>query len=266
MLIKSLINIDSFDDSQAISLRAISSFISAYPLVVSVKTNREFLNDRVIYSRFQLPVVTPELFKNLIDEDSVPVVESSKGRNTISIDTNLLREKRKQMSMSLQKLSEVIGISKKALYEIEKNRVNPTEDTVNRLEAFLKIDLKTPYSLRIPGKTYLKPRNEFQKKVSDEFSRMGIDNSSVYSAPFEIIGKEEFSLITGLSKNKAMMKRDVKEIKMLSSVFSSKAVFILKKKPGEETIEGIPIVLESDLPEIESSKEFTKIMQEKSGV
>ena len=262
MLIKSLINVDGLNQEQALSLRSISYFLSAYPLVVSVKTNRQFLSDEIIYSRFQLPVITPEMLSSILEQELVPVIQSAKGKHTVEIDTSVLREKRKELQLTLEQLSEIVGISKKALYEIENNRVNPTNETVKRLEDTLKTDLKNPYKLRTAEKTYLKPKNDFQSKVSKEFSRIGIDNSSVYSAPFEIVGKEKFSLITSLSKNGLKIKKEATIVKKLSSIFSSKAVFVAKRCE-EHAVEGVPIVLESELPEIESLKELDKLLEEK---
>jgi len=262
MLIKSMINVDGLDHDQALSLRTISSFLSAYPFIVSVKTNREFLNDEIIYSRFQLPVITPEMLSKILGEDLIPAVQSARGKHTIAIDVNTLREKRKELQLTLEQLAEIVGISKKALYEIEKSRVNPTSETVKKLENVLRIDLKNSYKMKTAEKTYLKPKNDFQNKVSKELSRIGIDNSSVYSAPFEIVGKEKFSLIISLSKNNVKIKKEAGVVKRLSSIFSSKAVFVAKKC-REQSVEGVPIVLESELPGIESSNELDEVLKEK---
>jgi len=245
------------------SLRSISSLLSAYPFIISVKTNREFLNDEIIYSRFQLPVITPEMLSKILDEEIIPAVQSAKGKHTVVVDVNGLREKRKELQLTLEQLAEIVGISKKALYEIEKSRVNPTSETVKKLENALRMNLKNSYKMKTVGKTYLKPKNDFQSEVSKEFSRIGIDNSPVYSAPFEIVGSEKFSLITGLSKNNVKIKKEVGVVKKLSLIFSSKAVFIAKKC-REHSVGGVPVVLESELPEIDSSKELGKILEEKA--
>jgi len=174
-----------------------------------------------------------------------------------------LRKKREELDLSLDKLSKQIGISKKALYEIENQRVNPTLETVKRLEELLGIDLKLPYKMERVERTYIKPKNEFQKKVSLEFSRLGIDNSAVTSSSFEIIGKEKTSLVTGLSDNTVKIKKVVSQVKGLSSVFSSQGMFVAKKS-HEQAIDGVPIVLESELPELESSRELSELIKEKS--
>jgi putative transcriptional regulator len=262
MLIKSLINVDGLNQEQALSLRSISYFLSAYPIIISVKTNRQFLSDEIIYSRFQLPVITPEMFSKILEEEFVPAIQSAKGKHTVAIDAVALRERRKELQLTLGELSEIVGISKKALYEIENKKVNPTNETVKKLEAALKTNLRSLYKLKIAEKTYLKPKNDFQSRVSKEFSRIGIDNSSVYSAPFEIVGREKFSLITGLSKNGLKIKKEATIVRKLSSIFSSKAVFIAKKCK-EQVVEGVPVVLESELLEIDSSEELSKVLEEK---
>lgn len=263
MLIKALTNVDGLVQEQAQSLKTISYFVSAYPLVVSERTNRNSLNDEVIYSRFEVPVVTPNMFECIIEEEVIPEIKAIKGKHTVTINTVYLRKKREELNLSLKKLSREIGISKKALYEIENQRVNPTLETVKRLEDLLDIDLKTPYKMEKVERTYVEPKNEFQKKVSSEFSRIGVDNSAVTSASFEIIGKDKTSLITGLSENTVRIKKVVSQVKGLSSIFSSQRMFVAKKS-HEQAIDGVPIVLESELPELESSRELNKLIKEKS--
>lgn len=263
MLIKALTNIDGLVPEQAQSLRAISYFVSGYPLVVSERTNRDSLLDEVIYSRFQIPVVTPQTFECIIEEEIIPEVKAIKGKHTVTINTTYLRKKREELNLSLEKLSKEIGISKKALYEIENQRVNPTLETVKKLEELLGVDLKIPYKMKNVERTYIEPKNEFQKKVSLEFSRIGIDNSSVTSASFEIIGREKNSLITGLSDNTVKIKKVASKVKGISSIFTSQGMFVAKKS-HEQSIDGVPIVLESELPELDSSKQLNKLIKEKS--
>ncbi len=262
MLIKASFNLDGLSEEHALSLRAISYFISAYPLIVSVKTNRGFLDDKIIYSRFQIPVITPKMFDLLVKNEEIPFIEATKGKHLVAIDCEILKNKRKEMGLSLKELSKLVGISKKALYEIENKRVNPSFETVEKLEKVLKIDLKQSFKLKRPKPVYLKPKSNFQRMISKEFRRIGIENSCVYSAPFELIGKEKYSLITRLSRDTNEAKRRYQTIKKISSFFSSQAIFITKIA-RETNINGIPVLLESELKEIESTREFNKLLSEK---
>lgn len=263
LLIKTLLNVDALDESHAMDLRAISYFLSAYPFVVSQRNNREHLDDETVYSRFELPVITPQLFKSMLEEEEMVVTHSSKGRHTKEINTFVLKEKRKEMDFTLEELARRTGISKKAMYEIENKRVNPQQDTVKRLETILGIELTLPYEMKHTEALYLKPKHNFQRTVSMEFSRIGIDNSAVHASPFEIIGKENFSLITHLSTIPSEVRSELTEIKQLSGILSSKAVLI-SKRSYKESVEGVPIVSESELSELHSSKELSKIIEERS--
>jgi len=264
MLIKALTNVDSLIEEQAKSLRTISYFLSAYPLIVSERTNRGCLSDEIIYSRFEVPVVTPRTFDCMIEEETIPEIRAKRGKHVVRINTTFLKRKRKELNLSLEQLSEEIGISKKALYEIENERVNPTRETVEKLEKFFGVNLKIPYRFTYTEATYLQPRDEFQERVSFEFSRIGIENSAVYSAPFQIIGKEENTLITSLSKNSKRIRKEAKLVKTLSSLFSSQGIFVAKKCK-ESSFDGIPVLLESELSELENSKELSRLIQEKGG-
>lgn len=261
LLVKILVNIDALNKEHALSLHAISYFLSAYPFLVSIKNNREFLSDRIVYSRFSLPVVTPKLFEEILVEEAV-AIQSAKGRYTEEINSFSLREKRKECGYTLAELSEIVGITKKALYEIENKRVNPSEETVKKLEDILGIKLGLAFEMKTSKPVHIEPKDEFQKKVSKEFARIGMDNSAVHSAPFEIVGRKEFSLITSLSKNTAKIRKDACIIRRLSDIFSSYAVFVAKKS-REKSMEGIPIFLEKELSGIGSSKEFADLLLEK---
>ena len=259
-LLKVLMNIDGLTQGQASSLRTISYFISANPFVISTRNNRESLSDDTVYERFDIPVLTPKSFDEMLVGELV-AEHSAKGRHTLEINTFTLRERRQEMKYTLEQLADQAGISKKALYEIENKRVNPTKGTVRKLEALLSITLTMPYEPTAVQPSYLQPKDDFQKNVSQELSRIGIDNSSVYSAPFEIVGKEKFSLITTLSENTAKIRRESAKVKGLSDTLNSKALFIARRT-REKTIDGVPVVLESDLPEIDSTKHLSEILEE----
>jgi putative transcriptional regulator len=261
VLVKSMVNIDGFHSDTAQSLRTVSYFLSACPFVVSMKNNRSFLTDDMIYKRFDIPVVTPKMFDNILEEEAYSA-KSAKGRHTIEIDADALKEKRYEMKFTLNELSNLVGISKKALYEIESKRTNPTEKTVKKLERVLKVELRNIYRPHVAEKTHSEPANELQRKVSKELSRIGTENSPVQHAPFEILGKEEFSFITGLG-NVKRIRRSAVTMKKLSGIFSSSAFFVAKNIE-EKSVDGVPVILEDELPEIGSSKELKRLIEESS--
>lgn len=262
LLVKVLMNVDALKEDQAMSLRAVAYFMNGQALVVCVKNNRETLEDDVVYSRFELPVMTPKLLESMVVQNEISAASSAKGRRTVEIDPEAMRGRRKELGLTLEGLAERAGITKKAAYEIESRRVNPTRETAEKLERILSAKIQKPYQIREAPITYLKPRSEEQGRLSKELSRIGIDNSSVYSSQFHNVGKERFPIITSLSHSVDRIKHKAIELRKISGFFSSKAVFVAKKS-DKGSVHGVAVVLESELPEIGSSKDLKKFIEEK---
>ncbi|MEM5801870.1 MAG: helix-turn-helix domain-containing protein [Candidatus Aenigmatarchaeota archaeon] len=261
LLLKILLNVDALEREQALTLLSISHFISAFPFVISEKTNKGFLKKGIIYSRFGLPVINSQTFDEILEEE-IYLIHAAKGRYVMEIDVEKLRRTREELGYSLSELSKLVGVSKKTLYEIEKKRVNPSEKTLEKLEKILNTRLILPFRPKVPEELKLKPKDNFQKQVMEEFTRIGIDNSATYSTLFDIVGKEKFSLIIGLAKGRLNLKRKAQNVKKISKIFDSKAFFV-GRAVNKEIIEGLPLILEEELSEIQNVNEFNKILEEK---
>ena len=257
LLLKVLFNMDSFSEEHALSLRSTSYFLSGYPFIVSVRSTRYFLDDNTVYSKFSLPVVTPKLLEKIVTERP-PVIEASKGKLTAEIDAELLRKKRMELGYTIEELAKKVGISKKALYEIEHKRVEPSVKNVEKLEKIIDADLRVSFNFKEPEPAYLKPKDDLEKKVSQGLKKMGVDNSCVRSLLFNLVGREKFSLITSLFKGQEKMDENIRMVKKLASIVCSKVLFIAKRPA--ESLEDVPLLLESDLFEM-SKKEFQKLIK-----
>jgi len=265
MLIKSLTNVDSFDVGLATSLRAVSHMLSASPFVVSLRTNRQPLRDSMVYNRFEVPVVTPATFEDILEDDAY-VSHAAKGRHSVEIDATALRAKRYELKFTLEELAALVGVSKKALYEIESKRTNPSDKTAAKLERLLKVKLRNAYSpqpaTRAEGK--LEPETPLQRKVSSELNRLGIENTAVRHAPFEIAGKQDFVLITRMAEEMKGMKPTAKPMLKLSNMLGARAFFVAERY-DRKSVDGVPVILQEDLHEIANAKELKKMLGENNG-
>ncbi|MFH1623102.1 MAG: helix-turn-helix domain-containing protein [Candidatus Aenigmatarchaeota archaeon] len=267
LLIKSLTNVDSFDAGQAMNLRAVSHFVSASPFVVSLHTNRQLLRSNVVYSRFDVPVVTPATFEDIIEDDAY-VTQAAKGRHTVEIDADAMRARRNEMRFTLEELAALVGVSKKALYEIENKRTNPMEKTAAKLERMLKVRLRSAYAPRPAAAVdgTVGAAGPLQKKVSEELDRLGIENTAVQHAAFEIAGKQDFTLITRVAEPKGMkgLKRVAEPIRRLSAIFGARAFFVAERC-DHGSVDGVPVISEEELRRVGSAKELRKMLGENNG-
>jgi len=253
LVIKILSNIDGLLFTHASSIKAISHFLSAYPFIISLVTNRSHLLDGIIYFRFGLPVVTPKTFEKILEKREVKI--STKGKHVAEIKTDVLRRRRAELNLSLKKLASLVGISKKAMYEIENKRVNPSEETIEKLEQVLGVKLKKSFEPEIPKRIILKPKDRFEKRISVKLEAIGIDNSTVYSTTFNLIGKTKFSLIS-VAKKKIIPEK-LQEIKTFSEFLSIYAFGICKHKIDAN----IPILTDKDLRKINSPEELAEAIE-----
>ena len=259
LLVKTLLNIDSLLEHQAMSLRVASTFLSAHPLIVSVKNNRSKLLDRLIYSRFGLPVVTPSTFEELLFEDALPYVYSIKGKHVVSIDKERMRKRRKELGYTMEQLAKKIDVSTKTIYEIETGRVNPTLETVEKLEKVLNESLKSRYTLSATKieRTYIEPPTHLAKIVSQKFDSWNVEHSYIYSRLIDIMGKKNVSVATTLLDTK---KITIRNIARFGEFFDCWTVFIAKRKLE---LPEVPSICLDELEEINTFKEFLRLLKEK---
>jgi len=257
LLLKVLFNVDCISQETAYSLRSLAYFLSAYPLIVALRSTRFRLQDNIVYSRFFTSVVTPKLLESIID-NNFPSVKAAKGRHTVEIDTELLRKKRLENNYTLEQLAKKIGISKKALYEIEHKRVNPTIGHVEKMEEVLNTKLRINVRLECPEPAYLEPKDSFEKKVAAQFNRMKIENSPVRSTIFKIVGREKRSFITGLYQDEEKILESLQHFKKMTEVTSAKSLFIVRE--GKKYLKDLPIILESDLERMDK-RDFIKVIE-----
>ena len=263
LMIKVLTNIDSFSREHANNLKIMSDFLLSKSLTISVRSNRGALSDNVIYSRFGIPIMTIDSFRNIITNDWLPSVFAIKGKHVVHIDVNLLRNSREKMGLSLEELGKKVDISKKSLYEIENKRVNPTEEAVDKLEEFFDIKLSKNYEIEV-ARDYdeIYPKTNFQKKIHSEFSRLKINSSCLSCSPFDIVGKKKETFLTGLSENEGNLEQRSKILNDISSLVDTLSVFI-SKNSKVENVDGVPVISKSEIDELDSYRDFTCLIKER---
>ncbi|MBL7170141.1 MAG: helix-turn-helix domain-containing protein [Candidatus Aenigmarchaeota archaeon] len=263
LLIKVLGNVDSFSEEHANNMKVMSNFLSAKSLTVSARCNRNRLSDNVVYSRFGIPIMSLGSFETIIENDWLPSVLAVRGKHVVKIDIGLMKQNRKEMKMSLEELSRKIKISKKSLYEIENERVDPSKETVEKLEDFFGVNLSKKYEIKVAESYHeVSPKSEFQNKVYSKFSEMKIECSCLSSSPFEIIGKKKEVLLTGLSEDERILEANSKILSDISSFTNTLSVFIAKESQNKN-VDGVPVILDSEIDEIDNYRDFSGLIRER---
>ena len=154
-IVKVLTNVDGLLEVHATTMKILSAAVDACPFVVSLKTNRGKLMDSIVYSRFNIPVITPNTLEMLLFEEKLPNTFTSRGKHLVRINFERMKRKRLKLGMTLSELAKITGLTIKAVYEIESGRVNPTLNSARKIEEALNEELI------LPG--YTKPEVNFER-------------------------------------------------------------------------------------------------------
>ena len=271
LLLKVLINIDGFTGQQAEEIKKVASTILASPLVVGVKSKYEYLEEDVVYERHGIPVIAPETLRNMIVDGIYPEVFADRGGYFVEVDGNAIKEAREKENLSLKDLANRTHVSRETIYKYEHSMVRASPETVITLESILNMKITLSVDIfKIPESENVKTMQDTPK----ELAQLGFGVILTNKTPFDAIAKSDpeleelkrnIAMITNMEKNRnqKVLKKMALNVKDLSGVTGTDAVFIFEQKRNMECIEGVPVVHNWELGEMESSKDFLKIIKER---
>ncbi len=271
LLLKVLINIDGFTGQQAEEIKKVASSILASPLVVGVKSKHEYLEEDVVYERHGIPVIAPETLRNMIVDEIYPEVFADRGGYFVEVDGNAIKEARERENLSLKDLANHAHVSRETIYKYEHGMVRASPETVITLENILNMKITLSVDIfKIPESENISTSENTPK----ELANLGFGVIPTNKTPFDAIAKSDpemeelkknISMITNMDKNRnqKILQKMALNVKDLSCVTGTEAVFIFEQKKKVECIEGVPVVHNWELGEMENSKEFLKIIKER---
>ena len=271
LLLKVLINIDGFTGQQAEEIKKVASTFLASPLIVGLKSKHEYLEEDVVYERHGIPVIAPETLRNMITEEIYPEVFADRGGYFVQVDGEAIKEAREREELSLKELADKAHVSRETIYKYEHGLVRACPETVITLESILNMKITLSVDIfRIPeAETTNTPEN-----APKELMNLGFSLIPTTKTPFDALAtndpqikelKEKIAMITNMEKNrnKKILEKMAINVKDLSGVTGTDAVFILENKKPISCIEGVPVVHSWEMGEMDSSREFLKIIKER---
>ncbi|MCK4927258.1 MAG: hypothetical protein KAS11_02235 [Candidatus Aenigmarchaeota archaeon] len=258
LLIKVLMNIDSFSSLQAEDLKKMASVLVASPVLCGFHgRNFNMLPDSV-YERFGIPAVNPDTFLSSLDL-VMPYILSKKGKNTVSIDNILLKDMRDESGMSFRKMANVLGLSKKTVYLAEKTG-KTSLDVASVIESFFSRDIRLPvdiFSFDISFKVHKK--TEFEESVTKLTSRIGYSDLVFHTAPASIIFKDDDAFLMCDIGGSSVNARKVENLKNLGD-FCEVPRFVIVNRSNVLNVGGVAVVKIEEIKKTGSKDEFMELI------
>jgi putative transcriptional regulator len=266
VMLKFLLNLDSFSEASAVDMKVLSSLLSAYPLLIGVRTRNFNLQDDVLYGRYGINAVTMNTFFNIFSQGVYPSVNSSRGGFYVKIDGEKLKMIRDDKNISVGELAEKIGVSRTMVYSYENMGLGATLSTVIKLEEYLGEALALPLEVfRIPGAADSEGRvEEAWNEVFLRLERIGFKIHPIRRAPFEAVTKSENeSMLTKVDKRPNKTLKEIEIIKEVSGVVDCSAFVVTDSSKAKENLRGIPVIKSYELEKIESQSEFLETLEDR---
>ncbi len=264
------INADSSQIKDAKELKVLCEAIDASPLYISLLGGQKKLKKGVVYSRKGIPLITPETLKDMILEGVPPYVFSAPGGFYVKMDSEILEKARKEKKISLNKLADIGGVSRKAIQKYE-DGMGADLEVALKLEEFLGEDLIlpiNPFEKEDSDEEYpesLENYSKLERNIFESLRSIGYKIVPTCKCPFEAVTEDDDTVILsgiGSEKNQELKKK-AEMVSNLSDITEKDSVIFLRKVRTKKNIEGIPLIAEEELSQIEERKKISEILADR---
>jgi putative transcriptional regulator len=250
--IKTHENIGSISVLDALELRTISEHLAAASILVCEKTRHRTMEDDTIYSRYGIYAITPLTLEDITIHGNNPLVDATPGGYYVRLNSEKLKRERQRRGLSVGKLAEMTGISRRTIYGYEKGLARASVGAAYNLEYVLGIPLGQGIDLfqRPPkqDKGFLAAAKRIisthhcLRSVERKLSKLNIFVAHTRRAPFDFIAesqKENVNIVGGVADGKERnLERRVEEIISVGRVINAQPILIAEneQKAGNRNI------------------------------
>ncbi len=254
LLIKVLEDANSIGEGYASSMKNLSSYIDASPVIVAEKAGHP-LEDGVVYSRFGVYTFNYGTFRSCL-ENSFPMLVSTKAGFTASVIGERLRQRREEEGYSLGTISRKVGVSKRMIAKYESNLADVSLRSAVALNKVLGGSIFNRVDVFAVAKEVA---NEHPSAIARKYDELGFRAADTRKAPFDVVARMEKELI--LTQVKAKGEKPSQQLESMQNLLGADALVIFDKD-YESKAGKLPSIQKRDFLDIDSAKELIRFLRE----
>ncbi len=268
LIVKVLSNIDAFSKDNADEMKVLADSLGATPLVTGERSSSGALEPGIVYSRFNISIVSNETLADLLLDEAPPFIFAAPGGLYVRLDSELLKTAREERGISLGVLAETAGVSRRTIQMYESG-MGAMIDAALRMEEYLNLPIIEPIDpFTFKSEERMKEQHA-PPSIDDQFalrqlSSLGFSVRPVIKSPFEAVTKNENALmLTSLgSDDEKVMERAIvaSEISRIMDRFS---ILIVEKKHERDNINSTAVVSNEELKKIDEPNDLTNLVAER---
>ena len=117
--------------------------LDATPIVIGERSSSGSLEAGIVYSRFNISIISNDTLADLLLEDAPPFIFAAPGGLYVKLDSDMLRAAREERGISLGTLAETAGVSRRTIQMYE-GGMSAMIDAAVRLEEYLDAPIIEP--------------------------------------------------------------------------------------------------------------------------
>ncbi len=265
LIVKVLSNVDAFSKENATEMKTLADALGATPLVVGERSSSGDLEAGIVYSRFNISIVSNETLADLLLEDSPPFIFAAPGGLYVRLDSELLKKTREGMGMSLGTMAEIAGVSRRTIQMYEAG-MGAMIDAALRIEESLGLPIIEPID------PFEFKNDERDKEHRDEHApvdtfavnqlcNLGFSVRPVVRSPFEAVSKNDKALmLTGFGSDDKKLAQRALVASDISRIVDKFSILIVERKHERDNIDSTAVVSNEELKKIDAPEELTDLV------
>ena len=270
VIFKILSNVDSFTKFNANQLKVIATMLGGVPILIGERNSSKKIESGIVYLRYGIPMFNSKTLHEFFIEGCPPLIFSAPGGFYVNIDGEALREARQTKSVSLGRLAEIAGVSRKAIQMYESG-MSTMIDVAIRLEEYLDrplIQPMNPFSKKEYPEDIKIEKNIEAGENEDIFNQLRILGYNVVPTtrcPFDALTNDsDVLIITGVDYHNKKPIEKARIMTNISKITERYSVIFLDKSSSKDNLEGTPVIKKSELEKINDGEEIITLISERS--
>ncbi len=265
LIIKILSNIDAFSKDNADEMKTLAAALGAVPLVTGERSSSGKLEAGIVYSRFNISIISNETLADLLLEDAPPFIFAAPGGLYVKLDSDLLKKAREARGISLGTLAETAGVSRRTIQMYESG-MGAMIDAALRIEEYLDL----PVIETIDPFTFKSDERDKEEKIVhsmpdlfalNQLARLGFTVSPVVRSPFDAVTSDSRTMMltcVGDDDSKIVQKAIVAS--ELSKIMDRFSIMIVERKKERDSIDDTVVMSNEELERIDAPSELTDLV------
>ena len=265
LIVKVLSNIDAFSKENAEEMKILANSLGATPLVTGERSSSGALEPGIVYSRFNISIVSNETLADLLLDEAPPFIFAAPGGLYVRLDSDLLKSIREERGISLGTLAESAGVSRRTIQMYESG-MGAMIDAALRIEEFLGLPIIEPID-PFTFRSEERMREEYPEQIINpssalaQLSNLGFTVTQVVKSPFEAVTNDSHTvMLTGVGGDDNRLVQRAMVASELSRIMDRFSVIIVDRKSERDNINNTAVVSTDELQRMDGTDALTNLV------